>query len=418
MDLLDASYLGLSATAGGVARALRRGLPAGWRLRLEARPPEGLPKGAWIWVHAVSVGELLVAEGLVLRLRDLGHRLHLSTGTLGGHDLLHRRLGLWDGGRGQVSGGGFPFDDPAGLRPWLAAAPALFLALETELWPGLMAGLEAAGIPSALVNARLTERTLRNPFAGAAARRFGLVAARDAESAEGFRSLGAPAVVLAGNLKADLPPPPPLHAGWEGLAEAWAGDPILVAGNTLEGEEVRVLETWRSLRSRWPTLRLILAPRQPRRFEAVAGLLAGESFRRASGEWPAQAGGWAGVDILLADTLGELSRIYALGTVALVGGGWGGEGGHNPLEPLRWGLPTLLGPGFRNFEDLVVPLLGRARLTVVDEDGLEDAVAGYLEGSPLRGPGEPDPALAALMGATDRTLALLRPLLPAPPPFA
>ena len=414
MDLRDASYWGLSAVAGGVARALRRGLPQGWRLRLEARPPEGLPKGRWIWVHAVSVGELLVAEGLVLRLRDLGHRLHLSTGTLGGLDLLHRRLEAWDGGRGLVSGGGFPFDDPAGLRPWLEAEPALFLALETELWPGLMRALEVAGVPAALVNARLTEKTLRNPLASAAARRFQVVAARDAESAEGFRALGAPSVALAGNLKADLPPPPPLHPGWERLAEGWAGHPILVAGNTLEGEEALILSTWQALRAAWPTLRLVMAPRQPKRFEAVAGLLEGQGFRRASEPWPESAEAWGPVDILLADTLGELSRAYALGTVALVGGGWMGEGGHNPLEPLRWGVPTVLGPGFRNFEDLVAPLRDRARMKVVEAPELEGTVAAFLAEAPLRASGEPDPALAALTGATDRTLALLGPLLPAP----
>lgn len=418
MDLRDASYLGLSSVAGGMARALRRGLPEGWGLRLEARPPEGLPPGRWIWVHAVSVGELLVAEGLVLRLRDLGHRLHLSTGTLGGLDLLTRRLETWDGGRGQVSGGGFPFDDPEGLRPWIGARPGLFLALETELWPGLMRGLACAGIPSALVNARLTDRTRRNPFAGVAARRFSLVAARDGESAEGFRALGAPRVALAGNLKADLPPPPPLHPGWAALAAAWSGDPVLVAGNTLEGEEAQVLDLWRALRGRWPSLRLILAPRQPKRFDSVAALLAGEAFRRASDPWPEGPRDWAGVDLLLLDTLGELSRAYGLGTVALVGGGWAGEGGHNPLEPLRWGVPTVLGPGFRNFEDLVLPLRDHARMAVVEAGALEDAVSAFLAEGPLRAPGAPDPALAGLLGATDRTLDLLAPLLPEPPPFA
>ncbi len=413
MDPRDAIYLGLSVLAGGMARALRRGLPEGWRLRLESLPPEDLPRGRWIWVHAVSVGELLLAEGLVLRLRDLGHRLHVSTGTVGGLDLLRGRLAAWDAGTGRVTGGGFPFDDPEGLRPWLAARPGLFLALETELWPGLLRSLACAGVPTALVNARLTEKTLANPFAQGAAKRFRLVAARDAESAEGFRALGAPSVALAGNLKADLPPPPPLHGGWEGLATAWGGAPILVAGNTLEGEEARILEVWKALRGRWPGLRLILAPRQPRRFEAVGELLTGLAHRRASAGWPGEAGAWASVEVLLLDTLGELSRVYGLGTLALVGGGWRGMGGHNPLEPLRWGVPTLLGPGYRNFEDLVTPLLGRARLSVVSEEGLEAAVAEALEAGALRAPGGPDPALTPLLGATDRTLDLLRPLLPA-----
>ncbi len=414
MDFRDASYFGLSMVVGGMARALRRGLPEGWRIRLEARPPEDLPAGRWIWVHAVSVGELLVAEGLVGRLRDRGHRLHLTTGTPAGLELLARRLPTLDAGSGLLSGGAFPFDDVAGLRPWLEARPGLHLALETELWPGLLRSLEAAGIPRALVNGRLTERSLKNPLAPAAVRRFQVIAARDAESAEGFRSLGAPTVAVAGNLKADLPPPPALHGGWAHLRAAWGGSPILVVGNTVAGEEELVLELWRSLKAEHGDLRLILAPRQPRRFPEVARLLEGVPHRRASEAWPESAAPWGPVEVLLLDTLGELSRAYGEGTVALVGGGWCWQGGHNPLEPLRFGVPTLIGPGYSNFEDLVEPLRAAQGLQVVEAHGLMAATGRLLEDSALRGSGEPAPALAGLLGATDRALEMLAPVLPAP----
>ena len=417
MDALDLSYLAAVSLAGAGARACVRGVTESWRVRLEATVPE-LPAGGWIWLHAVSVGELLLGDGLLSRLRSLGHRIHITTGTPAGLDLLGKRLPAWDAGSGRVSGGAFPLDDPAGLEPFLAHPPAAFVALETELWPNLLRTLEAREVPRCIVNGRLTERSLARggPWLRRAASRLTLVAARDPESGEAFRRLGAPKVELGGNLKADLPPPSPLHAGWAPLRTAWAPFPVLVAGNTLEGEEDLVLSAWEAVRAEIPGLRLILAPRQPRRFEAVAtALLArGLPFRRASGVWPDLPAPWGGVAILLLDTLGELPAAYGEGTLALVAGGWRGRGGHNPLEPVRAGVPTLLGPGFDNFKDLVPSLVTEGGIRVVGETDLADAIRTALHGAPLRpvpGAGRlPD----ALSGALDRTLALLEAHLPSP----
>lgn len=416
MDFTHASYAALINLAGGSARALRRALPDGWRLRLEAAPPEDLPAGEWIWLHAVSVGELLLAEGLLGRLLSVGHRVHLTTGTIAGMTLLEERLPRWDRGSGLLSGGAFPVDDGAGLTPFLVSPPALFIALETELWPNLLRALRLKGIPSAVVNGRLTGRS-RGLFVASAIRDLSLVAARDEASAQAFGDMGAFKVALGGNLKADLPPPPPLHGGWAALREVWAVDPILVAGNTVEGEEALLLDAWLSAKAARPGLKLILAPRQPRRFDEVARLLEsrGVAFRRASAEWPGQGEVWRGVDALLLDTLGELPRAYGEGTVALVGGGWRGEGGHNPLEPARFGMPVFIGPGFSNFEDLVVPLRASRAIRVVDEEGLPGVIRGALEEAPLRpafSPENPPPHLAGLLGALDRTWQLLEPLLP------
>ena len=413
MDFLDLSYRLTVSLAGAAARACARGLPEGWRLRLEATVPD-LPAGRWVWLHAVSVGELLLAEGLVGRLRDVGHPVHVSTGTPAGLELLERRLPGWDAGTGLLSGGSFPLDDPAGLEGFLAHPPGAFIALETELWPGLMEALESRGVPRLVVNGRLTGKSLERggPWLRRAASRLTLVAARDEASAEAFRWLGAPAVELGGNLKADLPPPTALHEGWAELRTAWAADPVLVVGNTVEGEEAPLLEAWASARGQVPGLRLILAPRQPRRFNAVASLLAarGIVFRRASLPW-AEVEDWANFDALLLDTLGELPTVYAEGTVALVAGGWAAPGGHNPLESVRAGLPTLIGPGFANFDDLVLPLVEAGRIEVVELRALAERTLALLAQAPLR-PGKGRPLPEALTGALERTWALIAPHLP------
>jgi len=416
VDALDLSYLAAVSLAGAGVRACARGLPEGWRVRLQAVAPD-LPAGAWVWLHAVSVGELLLADGLVGRLRESGRRLHVTTGTPAGLDLLARRLPAWAAGTGQVSGGAFPLDDPDGLEAFLSREPGAFVALETELWPNLLRVLEARSIPRCVVNGRLTEKSLGRggPWLRRAASRLSLVAARDEASAGAFHRLGAPRVELGGNLKADLPPPAPLHAGWEALRRAWAPFPVLVAGNTLEGEEDLILSAWEAAREVVPGLRLILAPRQPRRFRAVAAAFSarGLRFRQASSSWAGDASSWTAVDLLLLDTLGELPAAYGEGTLALVAGGWRSEGGHNPLEPVRAGVLTLLGPGFANFDDLVPPLREAGRLRVVPEPELTAAVIEGLASVPLRPSGEAA-IPASLAGALDRTMALLEPLLPPP----
>ena len=413
MDTLDLSYRLAVSLAGATARACARGLPEGWRVRLQAEAPD-LPKGPWVWLHAVSVGELLLADGLVGRLREAGQRVHLSTSTPAGLELLAHRLPGWDAGTGQITGGAFPLDDPAGLEPFLRHPPGVFIALETELWPGLLEALQSRGIPSLVVNGRLTEKSLERggPWLRRAASRLTLVAARDEASVEAFRRLGAPAVALGGNLKADLSSPRPLHAGWTALRAAWAGCPVLVAGNTVDGEEELLLDAWSAARTNRPGLRLILAPRQPRRFDAVARAFIerGLAFRRASEPWPDDAA-WRETQILLLDTLGELPAAYAEGTLALVAGGWAAPGGHNPLEPVRAGIPTGIGPGHSNFEDLVQPLRSAGRLEVVPTDDVGSWLQAALAKAPLRSTGSralPE----SLTGALARTWSLIAPFLP------
>jgi len=352
---------------------------------------------------------------------DEHYRVHMTTGTPAGLALLNERISHWDQGRGLLSGGAFPLDDPAGLRSFLRNPPGAFIALETELWPNLLRQLEVYGVPRIIVNGRLTGRSVGRGRLGEqwlrrAAGRLSLVVARDAESGDAFRSLGAPNVALGGNLKADLPFPGPLGASWDSLRLGWQGSPVIVAGSTLEGEDSLVLNAWRQLCITHPSLRLILAPRQPQRFQAVAEMLKshGCDFNRASELWPEDPNHWQKTGILLLDTLGDLQAVYGEGTVALVGGGWRGMGGHNPLEPVRWGIPTLIGPGFSNFADLVGPLQTAARLKVVEESELVAEIQSALESAPLRGHGwDGNSSLPdGLSGALEKTWSLLTPHLP------
>jgi len=388
MDILDAAYIAVSGLAGAVGRGLRRGLPQAVSVRLDAKAPPD-PAPGWVWLHAVSVGELMLAAGLLGRLRDSGSRVHVTTGTPAGLGLLESRLPAWDTGTGRVTGGGFPFDDLAGLSGFLQTPPGAFVALETEIWPNLYMQLDARKIPICVVNGRLTEKTAGSafrPFLRRAASRLSLVAARDPESAARFRALGAPNVVMCGNLKADLPPPAELHGEWETLRSAWRGSPVLVAGNTVEGEEEIVFAAWQSAKETHPDLRLVIAPRQPKRFGQVAAWLgtAGAKFRTASlalhGDAPGDVQDWRVANVLLLDTMGELASAYGLGHAAIVGGGWRFRGGHNPLEPLRWGVPAILGPHFSNFEDIVLPLLESSpgALRVVEEGDLPGAIVALL----------------------------------------
>jgi 3-deoxy-D-manno-octulosonic-acid transferase len=360
----------------------------------------------------------MVAAGMLGKMREASLRVHITTGTKAGLELLRKKLSSWDCGSGLFTGGAFPIDDSAGLRSFFHSPPSIFVALETELWPNLFKVLESRRIPICIVNGRLTERTtdsILRPLIRRTAQRLSLVAARDLGSANHYCLLGAPNVVLGGNLKADVPPPPPLHDGWESLRSGWQDEQILVAGNTVEGEEALVVAAWRKTRESFPHTRLILAPRQPRRFDEVANFLhkIGHPFQRATTSFPTGFTDWQGTEIFLADTMGELPSVYGLGHVALVGGGWLWHGGHNPMEPLRCGIPTVIGPNFSNFEDLAVPLIESGCLSVARVDEIAEKIMSLLikmtpNGQKLISPGIPD----GLKGSLDKTWGYLLQYLP------
>ena len=364
-----------------------------------------------VWVHAVSVGEVGVARSLLesIARKAPGRRLGLSVTTRAGRDLAERTA------RG-VPVFAFPLDLSRAVDRALASVrPGLILLTETELWPLFLQRAQARGIPVALVNGRLSERSwkgyrlVRRWFSGVLANvsRFGMQTERDAER---IAALGASAakIQVIGNLKYDVDSPPPFPDA-ERIRTAARGRPVIVAGSTREGEESLVLEAWKRLSV--PTL-LALAPRRPERFEAVATDLErrGERVLRRSGPAASEA------TVYLLDSIGELASLYREGTMAFLGGSLVPTGGHNPIEAWAAGSPVVVGPHTENFAEVVergekLGILRRvadaAELARAWEQSLADPAATKRTGAMA------ERFVAENRGAADRTADFVLSLLPA-----
>jgi len=360
---------GVWARLGFVPRRLRR--PA------VSRPT--------IWLHAVSVGEVLAVSRLVAEFdRALpSYRLLISTTTRTGQALARERFGA-----DRVFY--CPLDLPWAIRAWLhALQPALLILAETEFWPNLLAGCRRRAIPLAVVNARISDRSwpryrrLRNlwqPFLSELA----LVLAQTETDADRLRSIGCrpQRVSVAGNLKFDVRVAQEAEATRLLKARA-AGARFLVAGSTLEGEESALLTAFHDLTISEPSLILVLAPRHPERFAAVASLVtaAGLPLIRRS-EWKARApesiAPLTGGQVVLLDTIGELASVYSLAAVAFVGGSLVPAGGHNPLEPAQFGVPIVMGPHHANFRAVTQYLLARQALRIATREELRDVLFHLL----------------------------------------
>ena len=336
-----------------------------------ARPP-----GRLLWLHAASVGETQSALPLLeaLAAADPAARFLLTTGTVTAARLLQARLPAALAGR--VSHRFAPLDVPAWVARFLEGwRPDLGVFVESELWPNLIEGAAARGIPLALVNARMSERSATLWRAsGAAGRRligrFGLIAAQGAADAARFAALGA-APVTWGNLKHAAPPLPADPAELAALRAAVGERPAWIAASTHAGEEAAALAAHRALAPRIPGLLTILGPRHPERGAEVAALAEGLPLaRRSRGEVPGPE-----TAVLLFDTIGELGLAYRLAQAAFVGGSLVPRGGQNPLEPARLGLPVLVGPRHANFAETVAALREAGALRVLPE---ASALAGAL----------------------------------------
>ena len=377
-----------------------------------------------IWVHAVSVGEVLAVSGLVEEMRRSfsGFRVLISTTTNTGQGLARKRFG-------EEYVFYFPLDFEFAVRPYLQALrPALVVLTETEFWPNFLHLAHISGARIVVVNARVSDRSwpsyqrfrwaLRRMLAGVDA----FLAQTQADAAR-LQSLGANAsrVQVTGNLKFDvcLPAPPPIVETLRRALESDAAGPVLVCGSTVEGEEPPLVNSFETVRTQHPRAVMILAPRHPERFDQVATLLRqlGTPFYRRS-EW---TGGSLAGGVLLVDSIGELAALYALADVAFVGGSLVSRGGHNIIEPAQHGVAILTGKHIENFRDIVGLFQSHDAVRIVRLSELTPTLLQLLavDSERLALGQRAEETIRSQKGATARTLAALNTLLAAsetPPP--
>jgi 3-deoxy-D-manno-octulosonic-acid transferase len=388
---------------------------SGLRERLGGIPPRlGRISRPTIWIHAVSVGEVLAVSELVRQLHaELPqYRIVVSTTTDTGQQLASQRFGVENVFY-------FPLDFAFAARRWLQALrPALVVIAETELWPNFLRSARDVNARIAIVNARISD----NSFKGY--RRWkGLLAsvlkipdvflAQTDQDAERLRHIGAPAdrVITTGNLKYDvpLPPRPPVV---EDLRRALSGaGPVLVCGSTVEGEESLLLGAFTNILANHAGAVMLLAPRHPQRFDEVERLLREIKipFWRRS-KW---TGGPIRGGVLLVDSIGELSALYALADIAFVGGSLVPRGGHNIIEPAQHGVAIVVGNHTENFRDIVGLFQSRDAVRVVGPAELPlmfmQLIANDAERRALGQ--RASQTLELQRGATSRTMMLLKKLL-------
>jgi 3-deoxy-D-manno-octulosonic-acid transferase len=386
------------------------------------RVPQRLstPSGrSGIWVHAVSVGEVVAITGLVFELRRQfpHHRVVVSTTTATGQKIARQRFG-------EDSVFYFPLDFAFAIHPYLRLLrPQLIVLAETEFWLNFLRQAHQNGAKIAVVNARISDRSwpgykrFRRIVAGVL-KNVDLFLAQTEEDSRRLRDIGAvPArIEVSGNLKFDVPiPSPPAMVDNLRLAlEGVHAGPVLVCGSTMDGEESLLIQAFENILVSHPRAVMILAPRRPERFAEVAALLEKlhiQFWRRSRWQGEPILGG-----VLLLDTIGELSALYALADVAFVGGSLVPMGGHNIIEPALYGVAIVTGNHTENFRDIVglfqsrdaVRIVGPAELPLVLmellSDDAERAAMGHRAAETLR----------SQMGATKKTVEALCKLLANP----
>jgi 3-deoxy-D-manno-octulosonic-acid transferase len=399
--------------------AIRRKYRAGLGERLGFVPARLQPRTdeqCVIWIHAVSVGEVLAITGIAEQLKQAHPRLRVvfSSTTAAGQKLARQRFG----GENVFF---FPLDFGFCVGPYLRAVqPDLVVLAETEFWPNFVRLARGSGAHLAVVNARISNRSFpryrrwRSVLEGVLAH-IDVFCAQTEEDARRLREIGASPerVTIVGNLKFDATPPaclPVVEQLRTAIQRGGAG-PVIVCGSTVEGEEAMALDAFSVYRrDRKPKALLVLAPRHPERFAAAASEVEKRELplvRRS--QWN---GGPLGGGVFLLDSIGELAAVYVLADVAFVGGSLVPMGGHNILEPAFFGKAIVVGPHTDNFRD-VVEQFASANAVMVAQDFdtvlhlADDArTAAELGARTTR-------VLQENAGATQRTLQSLLELLPA-----
>ncbi len=379
------------ATSGryraGLAGRLGR-VPAGLRAAASGREV--------VWVHAVSVGEVLAATRLVAELKSRlgdGWVVVVSTTTETGQRLAQKKLAA-------STVFYLPLDFAFTVQRYLRVLrPKMLVLMESELWPRLITECAKDGVPVVVANARISDRSfprymrlrrLWKPFL----EEISLYLSQSAESAERFVSIGAPKdrVQVTGNLKYDVRESG-ANAMTKRVGSLLGQTRLIVAGSTLAGEEELLLASWPAIHKTVPEAALLIAPRHPDRFDEVLGLIRGSGvpYFRCSELVTAMESVTAELasgTILLLDTIGDLASMYGIAATAFLGGSVVPKGGHNPLEAAQFGVPVVIGPSYENFREVV--------------ERMRDANGILI----LESPGELEPALVGLMTNRERAAAI------------
>jgi 3-deoxy-D-manno-octulosonic-acid transferase len=376
-----------------------------------------------IWIHAVSVGEVLSGITLARRLKQTypGRPLIISTTTITGQTLARERLPFADA---IIY---FPLDWGFCVRRALdAVRPSLVLVLETEIWPNFLREACRRKIPMLFVSGRISDRSFARyqsylsasgfflrPFLKDALSHASAFFMQSEKDADRIRALGAPAdrVRVSGNLKYDLelPAPTPLSNWLEAEVKRSGRSPIIVAGSVVATEEPLALIAFGTLQGEYPKALLVLAPRKPEHFDAAAEFIdeSHRNFIRRSqlpipGPAQSQADQPSGnstvpddVTVLLIDSIGELASLYRLADGVFVGGSLVSSGGHNILEPAAFGKIPVFGPSMENFSEIASRFISAGAAIQVESP--EDAGVAWIE--LLR-----DPQRRSKMGETARRL--------------
>lgn len=425
-----------SASAGLVAyKAMTRALAPAVPLLLRRREERGKedparrgerfgqaslprPAGPLVWIHAASVGESLSVLPLIQRLMASREGLHVlvTTGTVTSAKLMRERLP--DGAFHQF----VPLDHPDYCARFLDHwRPDIGVWVESEFWPNLIVEADRRGVPLALVNARITERSFRSwrrapRFIANLLARFRLLMAQDAASASRLRGLGAHEVLEPGNLKHDASPLPHDASALAALRGGIGARPLWLASNTHEGEERAAAEAHIALAARHPDLLTVIVPRHPARGPAIARDLAamGLAVASRSADEPITPS----TAIYLGDTLGEMGLFYSLADIVFIGGTLDGTGGHNPFEAAHLGCAIVAGPDDFNFAETYACFEAEGAMRRIARAEDLAAAVGELLGSAA----ERDRMAAAAAriagagsGATARTATALAALLPQSP---
>ena len=306
-----------------------------------------------IWIHAVSVGEVMASVPLVEYFLNQSkkYQIIITTTTPTGSDQVKKCFGR------DVEHCYIPYDFIGSVTRFIKQVnPRALILMETELWPNIINYCKKNNIKIVLANARMSQRSFDsyNFFSWVVLPMFksiDLIAAQYKEDADRFKELGTPTekIILTGNLKFDASVTNSERLKAKRILKEMAPKNVLIAASTHQNEEAIILKIYRNLKKEFPDLKLIVVPRHPERFEAVAQLFESSNFivkRRSLSK------SFSNADIILGDTMGELKYLYGVCDIAFVGGSLVETGGHNTIEPAAWKIPVLVGPHSFNFSSV------------------------------------------------------------------